>query len=159
MKQSLKVGICFGITSGIITTLGLMVGLNSGTKSKLAVIGGILTIAIADSFSDALGIHISEESDKKKNKKQIWESTVSTFAAKFLFALTFMVPILLFTLKNAIYINIAWGAIVLSLLSYMIAQEQNENRLKAIFEHLFIAGIVIISSHYLGKWISVTFGE
>ena len=62
MKHSLKVGFSFGLTSGIITTLGLMVGLNYGTSSKLAVIGGILTIAIADASSDALGIHISEES-------------------------------------------------------------------------------------------------
>ena len=53
MKHSLKVGISFGMTSGIITTLGLMVGLHSGTNSKLAVIGGLFTIAIADAFPDA----------------------------------------------------------------------------------------------------------
>ena len=62
MKDSLRTGISFGLTSGIITTLGLMVGLHSGTHSRVIVIGGILTIAIADAFSDALGIHISEES-------------------------------------------------------------------------------------------------
>ncbi|HID20408.1 MAG TPA: hypothetical protein EYP28_05685, partial [Methanophagales archaeon] len=62
MKHSLKIGFSFGLTSAIITTLGLMVGLHSGTHSKLVVIGGVLTIAIADAFSDALGIHISEES-------------------------------------------------------------------------------------------------
>ena len=49
-KHSLEVGLSFGITSGIITTLGLMVGLHSGTHSKVTVIGGILTIAIADLF-------------------------------------------------------------------------------------------------------------
>ena len=62
MKHSVKTGFTFGLTSGIITTLGLMVGLHSGTHSPRAVIGGILTIAIADAFSDALGIHLSEES-------------------------------------------------------------------------------------------------
>ena len=56
MKESLKTGITFGLTSGVITTLGLMVGLHSGTGSRIAVIGGILTIAVADAFSDALGI-------------------------------------------------------------------------------------------------------
>jgi hypothetical protein len=34
-----------------------MIGLISGTESKIAVICCILTIAIADAFSDALGIH------------------------------------------------------------------------------------------------------
>ncbi|HIE31931.1 MAG TPA: hypothetical protein EYP67_06070, partial [Methanosarcinales archaeon] len=65
MRHSLKTGFSFGLTSGIITTLGLMVGLHSGTHSELVIIGGILTIAIADAFSDALGIHVSEESESK----------------------------------------------------------------------------------------------
>jgi len=39
MKHSLKTGFSFGLTSGIITTLGLMVGLHSGTHSRLAVMG------------------------------------------------------------------------------------------------------------------------
>ena len=71
MRHSLRVGFSFGITSGIITTLGLMVGLNSSTRSGLVVIGGILTIAIADAFSDALGIHISEESENRHTAKEI----------------------------------------------------------------------------------------
>ena len=44
MKESLRTGIAFGLTSAVITTLGLMVGLHSGTHSKIVVIGGILTI-------------------------------------------------------------------------------------------------------------------
>ena len=71
MKHSIKTGFSFGLTSGIITTLGLMVGLQSGTHSQLAVIGGILTIAVADAFSDALGIHIAEESENKHSSKEI----------------------------------------------------------------------------------------
>jgi len=39
MKQTLKTGLSFGLTSGTITTLGLMVGLHSGTGSKLVIIG------------------------------------------------------------------------------------------------------------------------
>ena len=50
MKTSTIKGVSFGLTSGIITTLGMMVGLNFSTGSKLVVLGGILTIAIADAF-------------------------------------------------------------------------------------------------------------
>src|SRR4030042_5795826 len=98
MNPSLKTGLSFGLTSGIITTLGLMVGLHSGTNSKIAVIGGVLTIAVADAFSDALGIHISEEAENKYVAKEIWEATLSTFFSKFIFALTFIVPIILLDL-------------------------------------------------------------
>src|SRR3989338_10915576 len=99
-RHSIKTGFSFGLTSGIITTLGLMVGLHSGTHSKLAVIGGIAIIAVADAFSDALGIHISEESRATHSEREIWESTISTFLTKFVFALSFVVPVLLFPLST-----------------------------------------------------------
>ena len=72
LKHSIKIGFSFGLTSGIITTLGLMVGLHYGTGSKLVVLGGILTIAIADAFSDALGIHMAEESENIHSSKEIY---------------------------------------------------------------------------------------
>jgi vacuolar iron transporter family protein len=157
MRQSIKTGISFGLTSGIITTIGLMVGLYSGTKSELAVIGGILTIAVADAMSDALGIHISEESDKNNSGKHIIYATFATFFAKFLFALTFLIPFLFFEMKNAIIFGMIYGLIVLSLLSYNVAKRRNENKLYVIFEHLSIAVIVIFVTYYLGKLINYLF--
>ena len=158
MYHSLKVGFSFGVTSGIITTLGLMVGLHSGTHSRITVIGGILIIAIADAFSDALGIHISEEFENKHTAKQIWTATMSTFFSKFVFAITFIVPVLLFELSTAIVVSVVWGFLALSVLSYKISKEQNVNSWKVIAEHLFIATIVITATHYLGSWISLKFG-
>ncbi len=152
MRHSLKTGISFGLTSGIITTLGLIVGLHSGTHSKLVVIGGILIIAIADAFSDALGIHISEESENKHNSKEIWESTFFTFLSKFIFALTFIAPFLLFQLPVAIIVSVAWGLSLLGLFSFYIAKGQKVSRGKAVLEHLFIALVVIFITHYIGDW-------
>ena len=157
MKHSLKIGFSFGLTSGIITTLGLMVGLYSGTHLEVAVIGGILAIAIADAFSDAMGIHICEESENVHTTKEIWESTFSTFFAKCGFALTFIVPVLLFELSTAIMISIIWGLSMLSVLSFVIAKGQKAKPWKVIAEHLIIALIVIGISYYVGDWISSTF--
>jgi VIT1/CCC1 family predicted Fe2+/Mn2+ transporter len=158
MKHSFKVGFSFGLTSGIITTLGLIVGLHSGTHSQLAVIGGILTIAVADAFSDALGIHISEESENKHTEKEIWQSTASTFLSKFVFASTFLIPIFLFELSTAIIVSIAWGLFLLSLFSFQIAKQQKKKAWKVVLEHLIIALIVVIITHYIGDWVSSTFG-
>ncbi|MBN2603639.1 MAG: hypothetical protein JXA91_05875 [Candidatus Thermoplasmatota archaeon] len=158
MKHSLKVGFSFGLTSGIITTLGLMVGLNSGTNSKLAVLGGILTIALADAFSDALGIHVSEESENTHNAKEIWESTLSTFFFKFIIASSFIIPVLLLGLTPAIIVSIVYGLFLLTVLSYTMAKNQNTKPWKVILEHLSIALIVILAAQYLGEWISMTFG-
>ena len=146
------------MTSGIITTLGLMVGLHSGTHSKLVVIGGILVIAIADSLSDALGIHLSEESENKHTTKEIWEATLSTFLSKFAFTLTFIIPLLLFQLSTAIIVSIAWGLSLLCIFSLFIAKEQKAKPWIPIVEHLAIAVAVIIATHYVGDWISSAFG-
>ena len=156
-KHSLKVGISFGLTSGIITTLGLMVGLNASTHSKMVVIGGILTIAIADALSDALGIHVSEESENQHNAKEIWQSTIATFLTKFLVALTFLIPVLVFTLNVAMIVSIIWGLTLLSSLSYYIGKQQGNKEFAVILEHLLIAVIVIVLTHYVGLWINSVF--
>ena len=158
MKHSVKIGFIFGLTSGTITTLGLMVGLHAGTHSKIVVLGGILTIAIADAFSDALGIHISEEAENKHTTKDIWESTISTFLSKFVFALTFIVPILLLQLSTAIIVSVVWGLSLLGLLSFCIAKEQKVKPWKVIMEHIVTALVVIVITHYVGDWFGSTFG-
>jgi VIT1/CCC1 family predicted Fe2+/Mn2+ transporter len=135
----------------------LIVGLNAGTRSELAVIGGILTIAIADAFSDALGIHISEESEIKHTAREIWESTASTFLSKFVFAMTFVVPILLFPLITAIIISIVWGLFLLGIFSFYIAREQKVKPWRVIMEHLIIAFVVIIVTNFVGDLIRLTF--
>jgi VIT1/CCC1 family predicted Fe2+/Mn2+ transporter len=158
MKHSLKVGLSFGLTSGIITTLGLMVGLNSSTNSKLVIIGGILTIAIADSLSDALGIHVAEESENQHTAKEIWESTISTFICKFIIATSFIIPVLIcIELTTAVIISVVWGLFILSIFSYIISKEQKTKSWRVIIEHLIIAALVIVIAHYVGKWICITF--
>jgi VIT1/CCC1 family predicted Fe2+/Mn2+ transporter len=157
MKHSITTGFSFGSTSGIITTLGLIVGLHSGTGLKFAVIGGVVTIAIADAFSDALGIHISEEAEHKHSTREIWEATISTFVFKFLFTSTFIIPLLLFRLSTATIVSVVWGLSLLSVLSYLMARGQKIKSWKAVAEHLVIALVVITLTHYTGDWISALF--
>lgn len=154
MKKSYKKGLSFGLTSAVITTMGLVVGLNSGTGSKLAIVSGILIIALADTFSDSLGIHISEESDKKNKSRHVWEATIITFLSKFLSTLTFVIPFLFFSLKTSSFISIAWGIILLSVLSFQVGKQGKGNPYRVVGEHLLIAVIVIILSYLLGNIIS-----
>jgi len=153
MRHPIRTGISFGLTSGIITTLGLIVGLHSGTHSKIVVISGILIIAIADAFSDAFGIHVSEESENIHTAKEIWESTIYTFLSKFIFSLIFVIPILLFELSIAIIISVILGLFMLGIFSFIIAREQKRRPWKIITEHLIIALVVIIITHYVGDWV------
>lgn len=157
MKQSLKTGLSFGITSGVITTLGLIIGLNAGTGSKMVVLGGILTIAVADSFSDALAIHISEESKEGTPHKAVWEATIASFLAKLVIAGSFTLPVIFLDLQTAVLACLIWGGALLSFFSYYAAKQTTESPWKTTFEHLLIATTVIISTNYLGGLISKMF--
>lgn len=152
-----RAGIHFGLTSGVITTLGLIVGLHAGTHSSLAVIGGIVTIAIADALSDALGIHISKESEGTLTERQIWQATLATFLAKFFMAATFLLPILLLPLNHAILASIAWGVMVIGLLSWQMARDQHVPRWPVIGEHVGIALLVVVVTHFVGDAVARVF--
>jgi vacuolar iron transporter family protein len=157
MKLSIKKGFSFGLTSGIITTLGMIVGLNSGTHEKGVVIGGILIIAIADSLSDAFGMHISEEAENENPHSEVWASTWATFIAKFVFALSFVIPIVLFDLTTAVIVSIIWGLSVITIVSNYLAMSQGKKAIKVISEHLCIAIVVIILTYFVGRYISHLF--
>lgn len=159
MRQSVTTGVSFGLTSGVITTLGLIVGLHSGTHLALAVVGGVLTIAIADAMSDALGIHVAEESRGDRSPRQIWHATIATFLTKFFMALTFLVPLLLLPLTKAIVASVAWGFLVIFVLSYRLARLQGVAAWKVVGEHLLIAAVVVALSHLVGDWAAAMFGD
>ena len=153
MKHSIKRGIGFGLTSGVITTLGLMIGLYASTNSKFIVLGGIFVIAIADALSDSLGMHISTEFEKGDSNKGLWEITVATFFSKFIFAISFVIPILIFQLKTAIIISIAWGILLISILSFYIAKKSKHSSFRIILEHLVLAIFVIVITYGLGSFL------
>lgn len=143
MDKAAKVGISFGLTSATITTLGLIIGLDAGTGSRLAVAAGILTIAVADSMSDALGVHLAKESEGNFSKHEVAKATISTFLYKFIFALTFLAPVTLLSSPWSLIAAISWGFLILIVLNYYIAKSNQEKPLKIILEHLFISALVI----------------
>ena len=157
--HQLMTGVSFGMTSGVITSLGMIVGLHSATSSRLVVIAGIIIMAIADGLSDAAGVHISEESELEKGitkhtQKEIWVATIFTFISKLIFTLTFAIPFLVFHLKTAVLIAIGWGMLLLILLNFTIAKIKQENSAMLITEHILLALFVIALSHGVGHLIA-----
>lgn len=149
-KKGIKSSLSFGLTSGVITTLGLMVGLLSGTQSRIAVLGGIFTIAVVDAFSDAFGMHLHEESESNGDARTTWSITIITFFTKFFIALTFVVPILIFSLTTAVTLNIIYGLFIMTIFSYLIAKESKQNVYKVMGEHILLTVLIIAITYSLG---------
>jgi len=154
MKNSIRKGFSFGLTSGIITTLGLIVGLHSSTHSSFVILGGVLVIAVADALSDSLGMHVSEESENQHTTREIWESTLITFITKFFVALTFVVPILLLPLNTAILVSVAWGLSLITFFNFHMAVQQKAKPFRVVMEHLAIAIFVIFVTHFIGDLVA-----
>ena len=108
-------------------------------------------------MSDALGIHASKESENKYTDLQIWAVTLTTFAVKLLAALSFIIPLVIFPLGQAVIVSIVWGLLLLGLLNYFIAKEMRRNPIVVIAEHTAIAVLVIFASNLVGNYIASIF--
>jgi hypothetical protein len=153
IRKSYKAGISFGLVSGVLTTLGLLIGLGVSTQSKAAVIGGILTIAIADALSDSFGVHLSQESSGTNSKRNVWEATFSTFFSKFFIAISFLIPVIMFNLKTSVIVSVLWGLLLIGSLSLLVSKSNGDRRkeiLGVISEHLVLFLIVVSSSYLAG---------
>ncbi|MFH1578341.1 MAG: hypothetical protein ABIC18_04660 [Candidatus Omnitrophota bacterium] len=158
-SHQLTTGISFGLTSGVITALGMIVGLHTATSSRLAVIAGIIVMSVADGLADAAGVHLCEESEVEKGKskhsaKEIWITTFVTFISVAGFILTFAVPVLIFPLEIAVPIAIGWGMSLLVILNFAIARIKKVSAVKLICEHILLAVFIIIASFYVGNLIA-----
>ena len=161
-SHQLLTGISFGLTSAVITSLGMIVGLNSATSSRLAVGAGIIVMAVADGLADAMGLHLAEESEIENGKvkhtsKEVWLTTAVTFFSVSGFCSTFAIPILLFPMKLAVFLAISWGMLLLVILNFYIARIKKERPLKLILQHILLAIFVIAISYEIGNLIKGKF--
>jgi VIT1/CCC1 family predicted Fe2+/Mn2+ transporter len=155
MEESLRKGLSFGMTSGVITTLGLIVGIDATTNSELAVMAGIVSIAIADAFSDAAAMHVSEESERAHSAAEVRRSTASTFLTKFLVALSFLVPVVLLQPPLSIIIDVLLGFLLIIMLNLALSMGRHERPLKMTLEHVTIAAAVVAVTYLVGTLISL----
>lgn len=142
----------FGATSAIITNLGLITGLDTLAYPKISIISGILVVALADNIADSFGIHIYQESECL-DSREVWFSTLSNFFTRIFVSLTFIALVASLPLVLAIPCSIFWGLLLLATISYSIAKERKANPFLVILEHIIIASLVVILSHFLGRYI------
>jgi VIT1/CCC1 family predicted Fe2+/Mn2+ transporter len=158
--HQLNIAISFGLTSGVISSLGIIVGLHH--LQKLVIVTAIIIMAISDGLADAAGIHLSEEAEmeQEKNKhtdKEGWLTTLLTLFFLVGVVITFVIPILIFPLGTAVFIAIGYGMLLLILLNYYIAKIKKVNPIKLILEHILLAIVLIIISNWIGNLITLWF--
>jgi vacuolar iron transporter family protein len=142
----------FGATAAIMTSMALIVGLGSANLGRSAVIGGLLIIAIADNLSDTLGIHIYEEC--KVGGGAAVRTSVSNYLTRLITSCSFVLIALVFPLGVARWVGVVWGAVLLSVLTYLIARSRSVKPLPEVAAHLLVASVVVVLSQVIGSLIA-----
>lgn len=148
-------GATFGIMDGIITILGVMWGL-SVTHSKFILVIGILTAGIADSFANAAGMHVSQETEIKK-KKEVRKSTIFCFISTLLIAAILTSPLIFFSVNTAVMLAGLIAIIILIALGYFVAKLSKRKPFSLITEYTLMGIIISIVCFGLGSLISWIF--
>jgi len=142
----------FGGPAAIVTSMALIVGLDTATAAKATVVTSLLIIGIADNLTDSLSVHIYQESERLAERQAFW-TTVANFFTRIFVALSFVLLFLLFSNTTAIYICVFWGFILLSGLSCLLARMRGASVISEIWKHAAVAAVVIALSKALGVWI------
>jgi predicted adenylyl cyclase CyaB len=146
-----KVGeLAFGITSGILTTVGILVGVFWATASQLSVVAAIVSVAVADSCSDAFGMYMARVSERGTPRRLALRHALATLAGKAFLPLTFLVPLLALPLDAAVWVDLGWGALALALLSAEQAVVDQQSITRRIARNLGLALLITVNSMLAG---------
>jgi VIT1/CCC1 family predicted Fe2+/Mn2+ transporter len=149
-------GMTFGSMDAIIMVLGIVVGLGV-MGNRTAVFVGILVAGIANSFGNAWGFHISEETENIHSRREVWLSTVMSFSGTLVSTIILLIPVLFLPLTQAIMASVVIGVILVFLIGLAVSRIQGLGRAgccKVILEYVSISLLVITIAYYLGQFAS-----
>jgi vacuolar iron transporter family protein len=142
----------FGGPAAIVTSMAIIVGLDSAVATKATVVTGLLIIGIGDNLTDSLCVHIYQESERT-TERLAFGTTTANFLTRLVLTLSFVTLFLFLPTPISIYISIVWGFVLLAGLSYLLARARGASVISEIWKHSAVAIVVIFLSKILGVWI------
>jgi len=147
----------FGGTAAIVTSMGLILGLQAAASSRQAIVGALLIVAVADNLSDSLSVHLYQEAEQLASR-EAFISTLANFATRLVVASTFVVLVIALPHDVLPWAATLWGMSLLALLTHRIARARGAPPGKEIAKHVAIAGVVLAVSQLLGTGLATAFG-
>jgi len=149
--------ISYGGTAAVVTSMALISGLSAADTTKPVIVSALLIAALADNLTDALSVHVFQESEQL-DQKDAFTGTLTNFATRLLLCISFVPLVVLFSLAHAATVAIIWGALLLATLTYLVARERKVNPVLEVAKHLLVASAVITASMLIGRWIGAVLG-
>ena len=149
--------ISFGGTAAVVTSMALISGLSAADATKPIIVSALLFAAFADNLTDALSIHIFQESEQL-DQKNAFNGTITNFVTRLLLSISFVLLVVLLPLEHVAKVSIVWGMLLLVILTYLVARERKVKPLREVVKYLLVASAVIIVSTLIPNWIGVLLG-
>ena len=149
--------ISFGGTAAIVTSTALISGLCAVNATKPIIVSALLIAALADNLTDALSMHIFQESEQQ-NQKNAFTGTITNFIARLLLSISFVLLVGLLPLAHVGEVSIFWGMSLLAILTFLVARERKVRPIPEVAKHLLAASAVVVASTLIPPWISKLFG-
>ena len=153
--------IIFGISDSLVSTVGLLAGIDvSGTSKHIIILTGV-TYAFVEAFSMAVGSFLSEESVEEDSINGEVK-TSGPFVAGIIMFLSFIFasfipifPYMFFGLISALYISIGISIIALFAVGIISAGKNKVSILKSGLRMALLGGMAIIMGVVVGKFLKI----
>ena len=155
LKKEYARSIIFGIEDSLVSTTGLIVGLNVGSSDrKVVILGGLVAIGI-EAVSMGAGEYLSDDAvqdlDKlKRSQEKPLISGLLMFIAYLLAGFIPLAPILLFPYSMAIYFSVAFALCGLFLLGYTKGKLLHTSAFRGAFKILIVGGLATVLGTMIG---------
>lgn len=146
--------IAFGMSSAIMTVMGMIVGLASAHQSATAIIGGIASVGLADSMADSLSVYTAKKSERGSSEKVAFRNALATFWSKLFFSMSFLVIFMVLPTGYAMIFSIVWGFSLLAFINFLISYVQGESVVWGIFKNISLAIFIVLVSFFVGNLIA-----
>ena len=151
--------ITFGVTDSLVSTVGLLAGIDiSGTTSHVVIMTGII-YAFVEAFSMAVGSFLSEESAEQYIAKgevsgtRAFTSGIIMFTSFIIASFIPILPYIFFGLAEAFWFSVIFSIIALFLVGIIAAKVSNVPIIKHSLKMVFLGGAAILIGDIVGKFV------
>lgn len=167
--------IIFGLEDGIVSTMGVITGIASGTKDQFTVIVAGLVVVSVESISMAAGTYLSNKTEEeiiaRKHKYRFWRN-ISRQAAKhaerdaLAMGVSYVIggslpiiPYLFLPLIVGIYFSIIMPIFGLTVVGIWKASLTGENKLKSVVETTGVSLVAALTGFIIGKLVGYVYPQ
>lgn len=151
--------IIFGISDSLVSTVGLLAGIDVAGTSRQAILLTGIVYAFVEAFSMAVGSFLSEQSAEEYEVKGEATGTgpftagVAMFISFILASFIPIVPYLLLGLTMALWCSIGLSLIALFIVGMISAKIVKVNIISSALKMMLLGGAAIVIGVVVGKFI------